>query len=117
MTVVNVNDPVDVMRVIAQLEAENERLRELLTRARDVIDMRVGDEVAAEIGTLTQEQGTGEKYGKQVMIKLEDKTFHCDCGCNVFTRIDETSSFICNACRANWHGEPYTPFIATQEQE
>ena len=58
-----------------------------------------------------EEPKTGPRHGEQVMVSTKKGTFRCDCGCNVFTRIGDSSSFLCNACKAKWHGEPYAPFV------
>lgn len=33
------------------------------------------------------------------------RSFHCDCGCNVFRRIGETNRYRCNSCAAVYVGE------------
>ena len=42
---------------------------------------------------------------EQVMPKVGGKSFRCDCGCNVFTKIG-VYRYKCNACRAIYQGEP-----------
>jgi hypothetical protein len=42
---------------------------------------------------------------EQVMPKIGGKSFRCDCGCNVFTKIGEYR-YRCNACRIEYQGEP-----------
>lgn len=42
---------------------------------------------------------------EQVMPKVGGKSFRCDCGCNVFTKIGEYR-YECNACTARYQGEP-----------
>lgn len=42
---------------------------------------------------------------EQVMPKVGGKSFRCDCGCNVFTKIGEYR-YRCNACRTAYQGEP-----------
>ena len=60
---------------------------------------------------------TGPAHGEQVIVSTEDGPFKCDCGSNVFTRIGKSSSFLCNACRAKWHGEPFAPFETAKPKE
>jgi len=38
------------------------------------------------------------------IIKIDGKTFRCECGCNVFRRIGELR-YECNSCRATFTGE------------
>lgn len=42
---------------------------------------------------------------EQVMPKVGGKSFRCDCGCNVFTKIGDYR-YECNACTARYQGEP-----------
>lgn len=36
---------------------------------------------------------------EQVMLKLNDVIFRCECGCNVFTKEERTGiDYICNSC-------------------
>lgn len=37
-----------------------------------------------------------------VMVKMDGKTFQCECGCNVFTRMSSGAIYRCNACRAEY---------------
>lgn len=77
----------------------------------------VGDLLNEYKALSAEEPKTGPEHGEQVMVSTEEGTFRCDCKCNVFTRIGESSSFLCNACRATWHGEPYTPFVNANTPE
>lgn len=40
---------------------------------------------------------TGETVGKQVILKISNKTYYCSCGCNVFTEY-EKNKYRCNSC-------------------
>lgn len=41
-----------------------------------------------------------------VIIKIEGKTFRCECQCNVFRKsINDESKYRCNSCRAIYTGE------------
>lgn len=43
------------------------------------------------------------------MIKINGETDYCDCGCNVFTVLEEKEDEIlyrCNACRQLYAGTP-----------
>ena len=46
---------------------------------------------------------TGESVGPQVMPKIGGKHFHCDCGGNVFTKLDD-NRYRCNGCRSEYEG-------------
>lgn len=52
-----------------------------------------------------KEQRTGPDQGEQVMPRVDGKSFQCDCGANVFTRVG-AYEYLCNGCRARWQGEP-----------
>ena len=39
------------------------------------------------------------------MPQVDGKSFRCDCGANVFTRVGNYE-YLCNGCRARWQGEP-----------
>lgn len=80
----------------------------------DLLDML---NAAEQLKHKQQEPKTGPKHGEQVMVQLEGKTFRCGCGCNVFTRIRDTSSFLCNACKSQWKGEPYTAYAKARGGE
>lgn len=42
---------------------------------------------------------------KMIFLKGEEKSFRCDCGCNVFKEIGDLKKFICNSCQASYTGE------------
>jgi hypothetical protein len=45
---------------------------------------------------------------ENVMVKINGKSFHCECGCNVFHHPDEEHGneiYICNACELEYKGE------------
>src|SRR5690606_24634676 len=46
----------------------------------------------------------GSHYPRQVMPKVDGKSFHCHCGCNVFTEYDYLK-YECNSCREKYKGE------------
>jgi hypothetical protein len=44
--------------------------------------------------------------GEATMIKVAGKRFFCDCGCNVFTKLDDDDElgtfYKCNGCGVMW---------------
>lgn len=52
---------------------------------------------------------------EQVMPKVGGKSFRCDCGCNVFTKIGEYR-YECNACTARYQGEPEVKIKSLDER-
>lgn len=47
---------------------------------------------------------TGPSVGVQCMPKINGVSFRCDCGCNVFTKV-ENDIYICNSCELRYHGQ------------
>lgn len=45
---------------------------------------------------------------RDYMVRIGGKSFHCDCGCNVFRKPEPGTRphlFQCNSCGARWIGE------------
>lgn len=52
---------------------------------------------------------TGSAAGPQTMLKIEGRTFRCECGCNVFTKTEiagEPSLYTCNSCETIYSEAP-----------
>lgn len=46
--------------------------------------------------------------GQSTMLFLPPKkaSFRCECGCNVFTALENENTYKCNGCPATWRGLP-----------
>lgn len=51
--------------------------------------------------------GDKEIIEKNVFLKVNGKSFLCECGCNVFHKHSETE-YHCNSCNKQYYGEPKT---------
>lgn len=52
------------------------------------------------------DESTQETLQEDVFVKINKKSFICDCGCNVFRKlIKNKNKYKCNACQAIWNGE------------
>ncbi len=60
---------------------------------------------AKRLARMRYPRKTGPEQGEQVMPKVDGKSFRCECGANVFTRVGD-HEYLCNGCRAHWQGEP-----------
>ena len=54
-------------------------------------------------------------YPRPVMVKIEGKTFRCDCGCNVLTAYAH-HRYTCNGCGARYVGDGAEPVPPTLEE-
>lgn len=78
-------------------EAELAAIQQLYKMCRELNDI-----LTTPVASKTESQDD-----KQSTVRVAGKPFICECGCNVFTKINMCTynRYVCNSCRAGWVGE------------
>ena len=73
---------------------------EKLRRIRDIVSL-CNTPCSRQIKTIID--GEAHIVNKNVMININGRNFHCDCGTDVFTKYDN-GTYTCNGCKKEYLG-------------